>query len=92
MKELLTNFLNSIGFAWWVEVVTDAPRCTYYFGPFLNSAEAEYAKPGYIEDLEREGAQNIRVVVKRCKPGELTLYDEKLDVIGRGASLASPFA
>lgn len=73
MKELWINVLELLGRAWWVEVSTDAPRCTYYFGPFSTSDEAELAKPGYLEDLESEGAQGIRVVVKRCKPEQLTI-------------------
>lgn len=76
MKELLISLLNFFGLAWWVEVVTATPRCTYYFGPFLTATEANAAKVGYIEDLEHEGAQGIKVVVKRCKPGNLTIADD----------------
>lgn len=76
MKEVLINILQFFGMAWWVEVVTQSPRCTYYFGPFLNGKEAQAAKAGYIEDLEQEGAQGIAVAVKRCKPSMLTIYDE----------------
>lgn len=73
MKELLTSFLDFLGLAWWVEIATAQPRCTYYFGPFSSSAQAHEAKPGYIEDLERENAQGISVTVKRCKPTNLTI-------------------
>lgn len=76
MKEVLTSFLNGLGLACWVEIVTEKPRCTYYFGPFVSSQEAEAAKPGYIEDLEQEGAQGIRVSIKRCKPTILTIADD----------------
>ncbi|HLO51036.1 MAG TPA: DUF1816 domain-containing protein [Kamptonema sp.] len=76
MKELLISLLNFFGLAWWVEVVTVTPRCTYYFGPFLGASEANTAKVGYIEDLESEGAQGITVSVKRCKPGNLTIADD----------------
>ena len=76
MKELLISLLNFFGLAWWVEVVTATPRCTYYFGPFMTAAEANTAKVGYIEDLEHEGAQGINVVVKRCKPGNLTIAED----------------
>lgn len=79
MKEIWTNILENLGFAWWVEVVTDNPHCTYYFGPFASASEAETHKPGYIEDLEKEGAQNIRATIKRCKPSQLTVYDDKDD-------------
>lgn len=79
MKEIWTNILNTFGQAWWVEVTTEMPRCTYYFGPFTSDSEAESAKSGYVDDLEQEGAQGIRVVIKRCKPGQLTIYDDTLD-------------
>jgi len=71
----LANVANVLGLAWWVEVTTASPRCTYYFGPFLRADEAESAQGGYIEDLEQEGAQGIRVRVKRCKPEALTIED-----------------
>lgn len=82
LKENLINLLHSLGLAWWVEIVTQNPRCTYYFGPFLSSKEAEAAKVGYLEDLEQEGAQEIAVKIKRCKPGNLTVaedFGEKLE-------------
>lgn len=79
-----TSLLNTLGLAWWVEIVTDSPHCTYYFGPFASAADAEMAKPGYLEDLEKEGAQNIKVVVKRDKPANLTIFDERADMGGRG--------
>lgn len=73
MQEPLTNLLNLIGLAWWVEITTDLPRCTYYFGPFATSQEAEEYHSGYLEDLQQEGAQGITVVIKRCKPTKLTI-------------------
>ncbi len=76
MKEFLTNFFDNFGWAWWVEVVTQNPRCTYYFGPFLSVKEAKVASTGYIEDLRQEGAQGIAVNVKRCKPEALTISDD----------------
>ena len=83
MNELVTNLLNALGLAWWVEITTDSPRCLYYFGPFMSVGEAKAHQGGYVQDLEQEGAQNIVVKVKRCKPTSLTIYDEKSD---RGAS------
>lgn len=73
MKELLITILEMVGLAWWVEVVTETPKCTYYFGPFLTAKEAQAAQSGYIEDLESEGAKGIRVEIKRCKPKRLTI-------------------
>ena len=74
MKELLLKLVELVGFASWVEVVTENPSCTYYFGPFMGNEEAETAKQGYIEDLQNEGAMIASLVVKRCKPGELTIF------------------
>jgi Domain of unknown function (DUF1816) len=74
MKEFLTNLLNLSGLAWWVEIKTENPVCTYYFGPFVDEKAALTAKSGYIEDLENEGARSIQVIIKRCKqPSQLTV-------------------
>lgn len=85
MKETWTNILQTLGVAWWVEVVTENPHCTYYFGPFASSGEASLAQAGYIEDLTQEGALDIKAVVKRCKPEQLTIYDEKESVVREAA-------
>jgi len=79
MKELWINILVSWGLAWWVEIVTEAPNCTYYFGPFANAKDAKVSQPGYVEDLEAEGATGIRVTVKRCNPEKLTVFDESIE-------------
>jgi hypothetical protein len=76
MKEFLISLLNFFGLAWWVEVKTSAPRCIYYFGPFLTSQEAESAKAGYVEDIETEGAEGLSVSIYRCKPIDLTIADD----------------
>lgn len=81
MKEVIIKVLDLLGFAWWAEVTTDSPRCTYYFGPFLNEKDAIAAKGGYIEDLEQEDAQGITVKIKRCKPSHLTI-DESGESMG----------
>lgn len=77
MKEVLTRLLNSLGWAYWVEIETTKPSCTYYFGPFLNLNEAKNAQKGYVEDLNQEQAVGIKVEIKRCKPTELTIVKEK---------------
>ncbi|NJR66925.1 MAG: DUF1816 domain-containing protein [Leptolyngbyaceae cyanobacterium CRU_2_3] len=79
MKEVSINILTFLGLAWWVEIVTEAPNCTYYFGPFANVKEAKSAQSGYVEDLEQEGAKNIKVAVKRCKPDKLTIFDDSTE-------------
>jgi hypothetical protein len=78
-KNIVTSVLETFGLAIWIEITTDSPRCTYYFGPFTNESEAETAKVGYIEDLETEGSKGLAVMVKRCKPEKLTIYDDSLD-------------
>lgn len=85
MKDLLIKFINWLGLAYWAEIVTDYPRCTYYFGPFLTRDEALATQDGYVEDLQREEAQGIQVTVKRCKPNNLTIFDENT-VINFGSS------
>ncbi len=86
MKELLTSLLDLFGLAWWVEVKTETPACTYYFGPFLSANGAASAKPGYVEDLEQEGAQGIKVVLKRFKPAKLTVADDVWEKPNQGIS------
>jgi Domain of unknown function (DUF1816) len=71
--EIWTNTLDILGQAWWIEVSTAQPRCTYYFGPFADEKEAASAMQGYLEDLESESAQGIQSQVKRCKPERLTI-------------------
>lgn len=53
-------------FGWWVEIVAATPACTYYFGPFTTYQEAQSAQPGYIKDLEQEGAKEIIPKIKQC--------------------------
>ncbi len=76
MKDFLTNLLQLVGAAVWIEITTETPKCTYYFGPFASKQEAEKAQSGYLEDLKGEQAQGIVVAVKRCNPSKLTIYDE----------------
>lgn len=76
MKEFWISILELLGIAWWVEIETESPRCTYYFGPFATAKEAKMAQPGYVEDLRQEGAKGIKVELKRCKPERLTVFEE----------------
>jgi hypothetical protein len=77
IQDIWSNALHLVGQAWWVEIITDRPSCTYYFGPFATAVEADAAKSGYIEDLESESAQGIRVAIKRCKPVQITIDNEE---------------
>lgn len=79
MKELLTDIVDFCGLAYWSKITTDNPRCVYYFGPFLCKQEAISAQNGYIDDLKEEQAQGIEVTIKRCKPKQLTIFDESND-------------
>mgnify|MGYP002716634961 FL=1 len=73
VKEGAIDLCHNFGWAWWLEIDTQNPLCTYYFGPFLTAREAQAAKTGYVEDLEQEGATEITAIIKRCKPEKLTV-------------------
>jgi alkyl sulfatase BDS1-like metallo-beta-lactamase superfamily hydrolase len=83
MKNIFSQFFDTLfgsGKAWWIEVKTAEPACTYYFGPFDVEQEADLAKKGYIEDLEQEGAKQVEAtVIYRQAPQELTVYNEQMD-------------
>jgi len=70
--------MQELSTAWWAEITTTKPHCIYYFGPFETSEEAKFAYPGYIDDLDGEGDQGIIVIIKRCKPEVLTIFDEEV--------------
>jgi hypothetical protein len=76
LSEIWTTCLDFLGQAWWVEVFTTAPKCTYYFGPFADRQQAHLAIAGYVEDLESESAQVIQTQLKQCKPKRLTIEFE----------------
>ena len=61
---------------WWVEIATEAPPCTYYFGPFNSVREAQLNQRGYIKDLQQEGAQGIAVRLEQGQPKNLTICEE----------------
>jgi Domain of unknown function (DUF1816) len=63
---------------WWVEIVTDLPRCTYYFGPFDSDKEASSHTPGYLEDLEGEGAKRVSIRIQKCQPAEITICESEV--------------
>ncbi|ERT06244.1 hypothetical protein M595_3798 [Lyngbya aestuarii BL J] len=85
MKELLINLLNFLGLAFWVKIITTDPDCTYYFGPFLTAQDAHFAKVGYVEDIESEGANTYTVFVKRDKPSRLTVAEDlETPIIAQG--------
>ena len=59
---------------WWVKICTEAPAYTYFFGPFDSKTEAVMAQFSYVQDLEDEGAQNIKVEIGQFSPEQLTIY------------------
>ncbi|MFM7423958.1 MAG: DUF1816 domain-containing protein [Elainella sp.] len=76
MNDFWLDTLEFLGLAWWVEITTESPSCVYYFGPYGSSSQAKAAQPGFVADLEQEGARGIKVNIKRCKPAQLTIFDE----------------
>jgi len=78
LKASLTSVLDQLGLALWVEIVTEQPQCTYYFGPFARAKSAQKAVAGYLEDLKQESAQGITVTLKRVQPSELTIFEDEL--------------
>ncbi len=77
MKNFFSSLFSFFSPPWWVKITTAEPVCTYYFGPFSSEAEANKSKPGYVEDLEGEGAQNIQVSFQQSsEPKELTIEAE----------------
>ncbi len=86
-EEILMSYLEKMGMAWWVEIVTKKPDCKYYFGPFVSHREAQLSQLGYIEDLERERPQLIAIEIKQCQPKELTIFEEEwMEKIDRNIS------
>jgi len=78
LKESVVSVLEQLRLALWIEIVTEQPRCTYYFGPFACAKSAQKAASGYIEDLKQESAQVIAVTLKRVQPRELTIEENEL--------------
>lgn len=76
IEDIFTVCLEKLELAWWVEIITSQPACTYYFGPFITAKEAELSQNGYIEDLEQEKAQGIAVKIKQCQPMDLTICQD----------------
>ncbi len=80
IEDVFTSYLEKLGLAWWLEIVTDRPPCTYYFGPFLSAKEAEVACSGFLDDLKQEGVEGIAFEIKQCQPLALTIEPEEVEV------------
>lgn len=76
-NEFFTSYLQKMRTAWWIEIVTEQPKFTYYFGPFASVAEARISQVDYIKDLEAD-AQVIDVTIKSGWPSELRIPENEL--------------
>lgn len=83
-EKLFVDYLQKMGIAWWIEIITRKPRCIYYFGPFAISNDAQSSSSGHIEDLEQEESQIIAVDIKRGQPRKLTIFEDEFAVILEG--------
>ncbi len=80
---LNTDILNTCCQAWWIEVFTAQPKCTYYFGPFAGAEEAHVASTGFVEDLEAELAHGIKITIDRhCQPDLPTIEHDSIEQLG----------
>nr|WP_310426118.1 DUF1816 domain-containing protein [Chamaesiphon sp. VAR_48_metabat_135_sub] len=80
---LWTHALNACRQAWWVEIFTAQPKCTYYFGPFSGAQEAAVASKGFVVDLEGEFAEGITIKIDRhCQPDLLTIEHDTFKSLG----------
>jgi hypothetical protein len=77
-KSVISRIIQIFISDYWAEIISERPHCIYYFGPFQTFIEAKATCPGYIDDLKSEGALGIKVVIKRCRPDVLTIYDEEV--------------
>ena len=71
-KESLLNLLETLGLAYWVEILTTNPCDTYHFGPFVTAKEAEIYQGDYIQDILDDGVEIAAVNIKRCHSPILT--------------------
>jgi hypothetical protein len=78
-EAVFAAYLEKMGIAWWIEVITNKPNCIYYFGPFSSSSDAQSSSGGYLEDLEQEKAQIINVDIKRGQPKQLTIFEDEFE-------------
>lgn len=90
IEDVFTSYLEKLGLAWWLEIVTNRPPCTYYFGPFVSAKDAEAACSGYLEDLQQEGVQGIAFEIKQCQPPvALTIEREEVQSSDEGWNYAA---
>ena len=69
-KQLIRQFGNKLGLAWWAKIETEQPSCTYWFGPFITKRSLKENISSFINDLSNEGSKNIKHTLVRCKKEE----------------------
>ena len=69
-KNLIRDFGNKLGLAWWAKIETDQPSTTYWFGPFITKRSLKENISSFIKDLSDEGSKNIKHSLVRCKKEE----------------------
>ena len=69
-KNLIRNFGNKLGLAWWAKIETDQPSSIYWFGPFITKRSLKENMSSFIKDLTDEGSKNIKHSFVRCKKEE----------------------
>ena len=69
-KNLIRDFGNKLGLAWWAKIETEQPSTTYRFGPFITKRSLKENMPSFIKDLSDEGSKNIKHSLVRCKKEE----------------------
>lgn len=58
-------------FGWWIEIVTNKPKYTYYFGGFDSYWEIKSLKYKYIQDFKKKEIEIVNIQVLQCQPEEL---------------------
>ncbi|MDB9510989.1 DUF1816 domain-containing protein [Kamptonema animale CS-326] len=91
ISQLSEDFLESLGLALWIEIITLSPHCIYYFGPFASKKDARIAIPGYLKNLEQKKAQVSTINVKRGKPIQLTILGTDLEEYNKSQSAQSHY-
>ena len=73
--QLIRNFGNKLGLAWWAKIETENPNTTYWYGPFITKRSLKENIPSFLKDLSDEGSTNIKHSLIRCKKEEpLTVW------------------
>ena len=69
-KNLIRNFGNKLGLAWWAKVETGVPSAIYWYGPFISKRSLNNNLEKFLNDLIEEGSKDIKHSIIRCKKEE----------------------